>query len=77
MLYNKNELILKISLFLIFLTRCLTFPKNTSNRERDFQKPYLELILRIIGFEDISTFVVEPTAKKDSSGSGIIAFLGY
>ena len=30
----------------------------------DFQKPYLEAVLRFIGFTDIATVLVEPTLAR-------------
>jgi len=46
---------------LLILARGGEYPPGTGGAAFDFQRPYLETILRFIGFTDISTIVVEPT----------------
>ncbi len=48
---------------LLILARGGEYPPGTEAAAFDFQRPYLETILRFIGFTDISTIVVEPTLQ--------------
>ncbi|MBN1816270.1 MAG: NAD(P)H-dependent oxidoreductase [Sedimentisphaerales bacterium] len=42
-----------------------SYPPGTPMAAYDFQKPYLDTLLRFIGFETISSIVVEPTLQGD------------
>ena len=46
---------------MLFLARGGEYPAETEAAALDFQKPYLEWILKFIGFEQIDSIVVEPT----------------
>jgi len=37
------------------------YPPGTPGAGMDFQRPYLEMIFRFIGFDDVRTVVIEPT----------------
>ena len=50
----------------LILARGGEYPAGTDAAAYDFQRPYLEGILRFIGFEDIDTIVVEPTLQGGS-----------
>jgi FMN-dependent NADH-azoreductase len=45
----------------LFLARGGEYPVGTDSAAMDFQRPYLETILRFIGFTEIETIVIEPT----------------
>lgn len=46
---------------LVVYARGGEYPPGSGGEALDFQKPYIERILRFIGFEDIRSLVVEPT----------------
>jgi len=46
---------------LLILARGSTYAAGTPAETMDFQRPYLEAILRFIGFERIETVLVDPT----------------
>lgn len=46
---------------LLILARGGAYPAGTDGATLDFQKPYLETILRFIGFTQIDSVLVEPT----------------
>lgn len=46
---------------LLILSRGSTYGAGSPAAAMDMQRPYLEMILRFIGFEDIRTLIVEPT----------------
>ena len=48
---------------MLILARGGEYAPGTEASALDFQRPYLESILRFIGFADISTIVVEPTLQ--------------
>ncbi|HUU30364.1 MAG TPA: NAD(P)H-dependent oxidoreductase [archaeon] len=48
----------------LFLARGGAYPEGSGAAKVDFQKPYLEHILRFIGFTEIRVFTVEPTLQK-------------
>ncbi len=48
---------------MLFLARGGEYKPETDAASFDFQRPYLEGILRFIGFSDISTMVIEPTLQ--------------
>jgi FMN-dependent NADH-azoreductase len=45
----------------LILARGSDYPIATSAAALDYQRPYLEFILRFIGFTDIRTILIEPT----------------
>jgi len=51
---------------LLFLARGGAYLPGTSGEKLDYQKPYLEFILGFIGFEKVSTIVIEPTLQGDA-----------
>ena len=56
------------------LARGGSYPTGTAEASYDMQKPYLELILRFIGFTDIRTLIVEPTlAGKETADKALAA----
>ena len=48
----------------LFLARGGAYAAGTDAAALDFQRPYLEWILKFIGFTDIRTFVIEPTMHE-------------
>lgn len=52
---------------MLILARGGSYPPGAAY---DMQKPYLELILRFIGFEDIRSLVVEPTLAEGPQVAG-------
>ncbi len=48
----------------LLLARGGEYPPGTQGEKFDMQKPYLELILRFIGFTDIRTIITENTLAK-------------
>lgn len=48
---------------MLFLARGGEYRADTGAAAFDFQQPYLETILRFIGFADITTIVIEPTLQ--------------
>lgn len=49
---------------IIFYARGGAYSPGTGGEGYDFQKPYVELILKFIGFTDIQFLVVEPTLQQ-------------
>ena len=48
---------------MLILARGGAYPPGTEAAAMDFQEPYLEAVLRFIGFEDIRSIIVEPTLQ--------------
>ena len=48
----------------LFLARGGAYAAGTDAAALDFQRPYLEWVLKFIGFTDIRTFVIEPTLHE-------------
>jgi FMN-dependent NADH-azoreductase len=46
---------------MLILARGSDYPIATSTAAFDYQHPYLEFILRFIGFTDIRAILIEPT----------------
>ena len=49
---------------MLILARGGEYPAGSETAAYDMQRPYLELILRFIGFERINTILVEPTLMQ-------------
>jgi FMN-dependent NADH-azoreductase len=48
---------------MLFLARGGEYKPETDAASFDFQRPYLDMILRYIGFSNITTMVIEPTLQ--------------
>lgn len=49
---------------LLILARGGRYTPGTGGEAHDMQRPYLEFILRFLGFEDVRTILVEPTLAE-------------
>lgn len=54
---------------LLVLARGGQYPANSPTSGYDMQRPYLEMILRFMGFENIRTLVIEPTLEEGPEGA--------
>ena len=54
---------------MLVLARGGQYPANTPSAGYDMQRPYLEMILRYMGFENIQSLVIEPTLEQGPEGA--------
>jgi FMN-dependent NADH-azoreductase len=60
----------------LVLARGGGYAPGSASESYDMQKPYLELILRFIGFTDIRTVIVEPTLAGEEAAAKALAAAG-
>ena len=46
------------------MARGAEYGPGSGREDRDFQQPYLEEILKFVGYTDIRTYLIEPTGRK-------------
>ncbi len=57
---------------LVIYARGGSYPEGTPAADVDFQKKYMEAALRFIGFEDIRSIILEPTAGGDEANKKLL-----